>query len=250
MRQNGFSWIESEARYKNIIGNREIEPDNVVICPLGIDTSHYNIRKYDFKKDFAKISSINNSKVVMYAGRLIEMKGIKNLLEAEKIYNKKDDVQTIVLGGGELASYVENIARTRKNVKYLGYKEQKEMPFYLNFIAEYGGVFTVPSSSEGMSLVYLEAMACGARVLASCKKDMSEMDFMQTPFARFTTFGNIEELAATITDMLSEKPLTRKIIRHNMKKYNLSNFKKRVFDLYEEYCSPREETLQNQASFL
>lgn len=86
-----------------------------------------------------------------------------------------------------------------------------------------------------MSLVYLEAMACGARVLASCKKDMAAMDFMQAPFARFTPFGDIEQLAATITDMLSEKPPTRKLIRHNMEKYNLSHFQSNVFNLYNKY---------------
>lgn len=237
MKNNDLTRLESEVRYQYTVGNKEIDPERIKICPLGIDTRHYRIESYRFENGITHLSSLDHPKIVMYAGRLIEMKGIKNLLEAEKIYNKKGDVYTVVIGGGVLASFVEEVARKRKNITYLGFKDQKDMPFYLNFIAEYGGVFTVPSSSEGMSLVYLEAMACGSRVLAACKKDMAAMDFMQPPFARFTTFGDIQELADTISLMLNEKPPARELVRANMEKYDLDNFKNRVFELYDRYCS-------------
>ncbi len=232
MKQKGCSRIESELRYLAHIGNRNINPDQIGVFPLGIDRNHYDIRHCQYPQELQILADNRNAKFVMFAGRLIEMKGIKNLLEAEKIYNRSNDVSTILIGGGELEDYVKKIASQRQHVHFLGFKEQKEMPLYLNFIAEHNGVFTVPSSSEGMSLVYLEAMACGARVLASCKKDMAEMDFMQAPYAEFTEFGNMQELADTITVMLSEKPLSRVQIRSNMLKYNLADFRERVWRLY------------------
>jgi len=234
MKHKGCSHVESELKYLSMIGNREIWPEQIGVYPLGIDVDHYDIREYSYPQELQQLVT-DHSKMVMYAGRLIKMKGIKNLLEAEKIYNRNNDVHTIVIGGGELEDYVKDTAAKRGNVHYLGFKEQKEMPMYLNFIAEHKGIFTVPSSSEGMSLVYLEAMACGARVVASCKKDMADMDFMQRPYARFTEFGDIQELAKTISRMLQEKPLTRRVIRRHMQKYNLTNFRGKVYGLYERF---------------
>gem|GEM_PF-2059798 len=233
MKHKKSSRIESELKYLSIIGNREIQPNQIGVYPLGIDIDHYNIYEYNYPEELDILLKDDKQKFVMYAGRLIEMKGIKNLLKAEEIYNKNNDVNTVVIGGGELEEYVKNIAKKRNKVVYLGFKEQKEMPIYLNFIAEHDGVFSVPSSSEGMSLVYLEAMACGARVLASCKKDMDGLDFMQEPYASFAKFGDIKGLAGRITMMLAEKSLGRRAIRSNIKKYNLNNFRKRIFKLYE-----------------
>ena len=245
MKHKKCSHIESELKYLSMIGNRELKPSQIGIFPLGIDIDHYNIREYEYPKELQELASGENPKIVMYAGRLIEMKGIKNLLKAEKLYNQKGDVMTVVIGGGELENYVKEIAAKRKNVHYLGFKEQKEMPLYLNFVAEHRGVFTVPSSSEGMSLVYLEAMACGSRVLASCKKDMAEMDFMQRPYARFTEFGDIQELADTITRMFQEKPLARSVIRRHMQKYNLDNFRGNVYELYERFIEKKKNILRD-----
>lgn len=226
---------ESMKRYMEIVGEKEILSENIIICPLGIDTDMFDIRHYESYGELDDIFSAAESKIVMYAARLIEMKGIKNLLEAEKIYNKGGDVHTIVIGGGDLEEYIKSECKVRKNIHYLGFKEQTLMPMYLNFTAKNNGVFCVPSSSEGMSLVYLEAMACGTRVVASCKNDMSEMDFMQKPFAEFTEFGNIPELAFTIKGMLDRNTLNRKIIKKNMEKYNLSNFQNNMYSLYDSF---------------
>jgi len=108
------------------------------------------------------------------------------------------------------------------------------MPLYFNFLAERGGIFTVPSSSEGMSLVYLEAMACGARLVACCDKDMGGMDFMKAPFVRFTPFGDHEKLARAILELLSNTHLSRIEIRQKMIKYNLKNFQDGIMRVYEK----------------
>jgi len=234
MKQKGVSRQESEERYSQIVGDGQIDPERIAICPLGIDVDHYRIKPFEYVDGLKAFSAIYKPKLVMYAGRLIEMKGILNLLEAERLYNANGDVHTLILGGGQYENFVGEITRVRPNVHYLGFKEQSIMPMYLNFIAEHKGVFTVPSSSEGMSLVYLEAMACGSRVLASCKKDMQQMDFMQHPYARFTNFGNIEELANAVTQMLADTPPHREDVRNNMVKYDIPSRQKRVYSLYEQ----------------
>jgi glycosyltransferase involved in cell wall biosynthesis len=186
-----------------------------------------------YPKDVEDLHLPEHQKIVMFAGRLIDMKGIKHLLAAETIYNNKGDVTTLVLGGGQLEDYVRQAASERQNVYYLGFKEQQEMPAYHRFLSEHHGVFSVPSSSEGLSIVYLETMASGNPIVGCCKRDMGELTFMQPPYAYFVPFGDAASLAQRILQLL-EKQFNPHDIRDRMDIYNLHNMFNDVFEVYSQ----------------
>ena len=238
MKQSGKTRQEIENLYSKFTEDKEINPENISVCPLGIDTELFDVKKdFSIPLDIQTLKIPTDASIVMYAGRLIEMKGISSLLRAELIYNRSKNIHTIILGGGKLEKFIRGICRRRSHVHYLGFKEQQDMPLYYNFTGSRNGVFCVPSSSEGMSLVNLEAMACGIRVVACCKEDMGNLDFMQSPNAVFAEFGNESDIADKITKMLHTMAPSRKEIRAKVEKYNPTNMFNYVYNIYSNIKS-------------
>jgi glycosyltransferase involved in cell wall biosynthesis len=220
--------------YDRHVGKSKIREDNIVVVPLGIDTEVFDIRPSPaLPEDLRQLRIGEDEKVVLFAGRLIEMKGIRHLLASEPLYNRHNDVHTIILGGGVLEGTVAQACRDRAMVHYLGFKEYASMPCYYNFAAEHNGVFSVPSASEGMSLAYLEAMACGLPVVACCQDDMGELDFMQEPYASFAEFGDAPDLAEKIVTYLERGRPQRTTIRARAARYNVGVMVDGVFEVYK-----------------
>lgn len=232
-KRSGNTLDEVEKRYQRFIGDKKLNPAKIHVCPLGIDTQLFDIKfKDEISHQLKDLKISDDKQIVLYAGRLIEMKGIRHLMNAEPLYNKSGKIHTILLGGGELEEHVKETCEKRAYMHYLGFKEQNEMPLYYNFAAAHNGVFSVPSSSEGLSLAYLEAMACGLRVVASCMEDMGDLDFMQEPFAVFAKFNDPEDLAEKIMLILKEKEIPREKIRSKIMNYNSKNMLDATFNIY------------------
>lgn len=214
-----------------------IDPERVIVCPLGIDMEKFSPMTPGLLES-APAAPVRPSrrKTVLFAGRLIAMKGVLDLLEAEHLYNRSGDVRTLIVGGGELGERVEAMAAKRPNVTFVGYLERELMPSLLATVSLGQAVFVVPSSSEGLSVVYLEAMACGLRVVGCASGDMGALDFMQPPFARFCDFGNPEALAVEIGEML-DTSVSREAVSRNVARYTTDRMCMLVFRVYEE-CEP------------
>lgn len=109
----------------------------------------------DFNK-FRVTKPINvRDNVVGYIGRLSEEKGFLNFLEAIPLV--PDDVKFLIAGSGVLHS------RIPEGTKYLGWIPHERLPKYLNRLK----LLVLPSYTEGLPNVILEAMACGTPVLTT-----------------------------------------------------------------------------------
>jgi len=102
-----------------------------------------------------------------YIGRLDPEKGILNLLEAiPKVLKRDDDISFLVGGDGPLRPKVEqrlNQTKPDSRASFAGWIAHDDMPEYLNKLK----LFILPSYTEGISNIMLEAMACGTPVLAT-----------------------------------------------------------------------------------
>ncbi len=105
--------------------------------------------------------------IVGYVGRLSGEKGIINFIESiPLILKKKKGIQFIIAGDGALRKKVEDyiiLNNLQTNVKLLGWISHDELPVYLNEMK----LVVIPSYTEGLPNLMLEAMACGTPVLAS-----------------------------------------------------------------------------------
>jgi spore coat protein SA len=155
-------------------------------------------------------------RIVLYAGRLIPIKGVHVLLRCwRKVIRRVPDAVLVVAGSafygsGRLTPYVRNLhrlgERTPDAVRFLSYVPYSEMPEWFRA----ADVAVVPSvGKEAFGLVNVEAMACGVPVVASRVGGIREIvihgenGFLVSPRE---LAGRLPEL---LVRLLSDEPLRR-----------------------------------------
>ncbi len=106
-------------------------------------------------------------RVVGYVGRLSAEKGVLNLADAVVALLRQDAaVRFEFVGDGPLAGEMVSrfeAAGVRDRVRMIGRVPRQEVPAYLNDLT----LCVLPSYTEGMPNVVLEAMACGTPVVST-----------------------------------------------------------------------------------
>ncbi len=120
-----------------------------------------NFDEYQWKDN---IEQRNN--VVTYVGRLDVEKGVLPLVEAIPLVLNKSDARFVIIGEGPLEDQIRSYLTAQSvhdAVKLTGWIPHQELP---DFYAE-SKLLVLPSYTEGLPHVMLEAMACGTPVLAT-----------------------------------------------------------------------------------
>jgi glycosyltransferase involved in cell wall biosynthesis len=165
-------------KFENI--NRKLADCIILYSPNLI--KEWNLEKYVNKISIAyehflnfdifKIkNNINERKnLIGYIGRFSKEKGIMNFLSAIYIENdkieKKQDLKFFIGGDGEEREKIIKFLNEKKlnnNVILTGWISHNDLGNYLNELK----LLIIPSYSEGLPNILLEAMACGTPVLAS-----------------------------------------------------------------------------------
>lgn len=138
--------------------------DKVVCINNGIDVERFNI-SIDVNAKKRELGIPIDARVIGTVGRLVEQKGHRYLLEAAKIVLKElSDTRFIIVGDGQLRYELEEQALS------LGIKEEVIFTGQRDDIPELMAImdiFVLPSITEGLPLVLLEAMAARKPVVAS-----------------------------------------------------------------------------------
>ncbi len=143
-----------------IVRERGLEP---FIPKIAIAHEHY--------LDFALFSSRKpvgeRQNLVGYVGRLSEVKGILNLVEAiPRVLEEQGDLSFMIVGDGPQRGRVEELLdlyHLHDHVCLPGWAPRDRLPEVLSELK----LLVVPSYSEGLPNIVLEAMACGTPVLAT-----------------------------------------------------------------------------------
>lgn len=111
------------------------------------------------------LSDRNSS--IGYIGRLSEEKGIMNFAEAiPSVIEENQFVKVLIHGDGELRQKLTQFLDEKglnSKVKLAGWISHDELPQYFNQLK----LVVLPSYTEGLPNIMLEAMACGTPVLAT-----------------------------------------------------------------------------------
>jgi glycosyltransferase involved in cell wall biosynthesis len=105
--------------------------------------------------------------VVGYIGRLAREKGILELVNAlAEVVQKKKDTEILIGGDGPIRCEIGELLGRRnldKKTMMTGWIPHDELPKYLNEVK----LLVLPSYTEGLPNIVLEAMACGTPVAAT-----------------------------------------------------------------------------------
>jgi len=172
--------------------------------------------------------------VILFAGSLRPVKGVKYLISAIKILvEKKINVKLIILGDGEDRVSLENLVQKEgltNYVTFVGYRPHEEvMDFMRN-----SDIFVLPSLSEGFPNVLLEAMATGSCIITTNVTGVSEI-ITDGENGILVEPGNSEMLGENILRLYYNEDLRKKISNGSLKtadNYLWSNIVKRLEGIY------------------
>ncbi len=145
-----YALSEDEMNYlKRVAPNSKIK-----FQTMGIDDEYF--KKVDKKTARKKLGLPLNKKILIYIGRINDIKGIGFLLEAMNKL-KKEDILLKIIGFGpqedKFKKYVQE--NDLKNVEFLGGVFGEKKLLYLSAV----DVFVLPSSKEGAPVTVMEALA-------------------------------------------------------------------------------------------
>ena len=206
----------------------ELVPDKKVdVIPMGVDTSAFG-PQYRVENYFGQ----GNKKVVLFVGRLAEIKGVNYLIEAMCLVNAylviagdgtlrnelEEQAYNIALQKNEDAKFPDEVmangARRFGNIIFLGAKTHDE----LKTIYASADIFCMPSittakgEKEGFGLVMLEAMASGLPVVASNSGGIPQL-IRDGENGLLCEERNVWQLADNISTLLDDHNLYEQIIR-------------------------------------
>lgn len=129
-----------------------------------VNFSHEHSVDFRAFKIMKKIYERGN--IIGYVGRLSAEKGILNLIKAYPLVLEKSKTILMVCGEGNLTTQIKRLVKTEgisDCVKIMGWISHQDLPKYLNEMK----ILVLPSFTEGLPNIMLEAMACGTPVLAT-----------------------------------------------------------------------------------
>ncbi len=146
---------------------------------------------------------------VGFVGRLNEEKGALNFAKSIAIIRKQESECKILFGGDgpltkDINTYIK--ANDLKNIELLGWIPHDDLPDYLNNIK----ILVIPSYTEGLPNIMLEAMACGTLVIASSVGAIP--DFIKDGETGFILKNNSPECIAAKVNHALKHPNLQHII--------------------------------------
>lgn len=141
--------------------------------------------------------------VVLGVGRLTPQKDFETLLRAFALVRARRDARLLIVGEGPERGRLEALARE------LGLEKDVELPGTVSNVYAYmsqASVFALSSAWEGLPTVLIEAMACGAPVVATdCPSGPSEI-LQGGLLAPLVPVGDASALADAIAGLLEAPP--------------------------------------------
>lgn len=207
------------------------------VLDLGISSKRVSVFTYwvdqqvfaPFDKEKArKLLNIDKEVFVcLFVGRLVEVKGIRELLQA---VNKTLDVMFLIIGDGPLAREVKEAEKNLSNILFVGKIKNSKLPLYINA----SDVLIVPSThEEGFGRVILEALSCGVPVIGANRGGIKEVITSKVGRLFDITPANI---SLQLNDLL-RNPIKLKKMRQSARRYARVRFSnkniKQITKFYE-----------------
>jgi glycosyltransferase involved in cell wall biosynthesis len=157
-----------------LIDEYGVPEERIALCPLGVDTERFRPVARDLAR--ARIGVPRTSKLVVYVGRVLPRKDVRNVVRAIALLRRRGDAPRLLVVGGETADpdpgRTPEIGELRRLVveegvsdlvTFAGKRQPDELYLY------YGSADVVVTTPhyEPFGLTPLEAMACARPVIGA-----------------------------------------------------------------------------------
>lgn len=183
---------------KNEVISLGIDKTKVVVFTYWIDLEIFHHveggrKKLDWMDEFN----------VLFVGRLVPEKGVRELLSATRFLNEK--MHLYIAGAGPLEDEIKKFASIHKHVSFLGRIIPEKLPIYYSAAS----VLIVPSThEEGFGRVLLESLACSTPVIAANRGAIP--DAIDSSVGRLITISP-ENIAKEINNLYKNPEILRKL---------------------------------------
>ena len=201
------------------------------IIPMGCDTELFSS-----ENRIENLWGQNDRKVVLFVGRLAEIKGVTYLIEAME---QVQGALLIIAGKGDREEELRGQAeKLGDKVLFIGSRTHEE----LATVYASADIFVAPSitvkggGKEGFGLTIIEAMASGVPVIAS--KTGGITDILSDGFnGLFVEEKDADQIAAQIRHLMEDADLRETLVkngRDTAQRYSYRNIAARYYELIEK----------------
>lgn len=253
--KNAYNWIVGRSLIRNAgaciaVTHSEtsdflrycVNPASIRVIPNGIDPEDYpeDISSAELA-DFRNRHGLGDQPVILFMGRLNQIKGPDILLEAFILISKTHPTHHLVFVGpdnGLLQSLIQTAARAnlQDRVHFLGYigGRDKARAYRMAEVA------VIPSRMEAMSIVVLEAGVCGTPVLATDRCGLEDLAAKGLVRISEATPPAVSESLRTLLMFPAEERATgTRLQRFVLENYLWNTQALRHLRLFNELCGHR-----------
>lgn len=205
----------------------EITSREIYVIPNGINLEQFYDRSQNLIKN-------EGTKIILFVGRLHPVKGVQYLLMAMKnVHEEMPDARLILVGDGTERERLELLSIQLGIQNYVQFVGRVPHKMVLTFMQK-ADVFVLPSLSEGLPNVIIEAMACGLPVVATRVGGIPDI-IVDGVNGSLVEVKRQDEISEKLLFLLRDKQLYWKISKNNketVKKYSWDNIISHLEKIY------------------
>ncbi|MBV6627768.1 MAG: glycosyltransferase [Rivularia sp. (in: Bacteria)] len=213
------TWIVNQAdgyivpgkAQKDYLVDLKAREDRIYIAPNAVDSNFFTCetQRYRQQKPVWKEKLGMDGCVIIYVGRLIDEKGIPELLKAFTKLSGNKQVTLVIVGDGSRSQNYHSYTQQHKldNVVFAGFQTQSALPQYYG-IAD---IFVFPTRSDPWGLVLNEAMAAGLPIVCSDAAGAATDLVVNGKNGYLVPMGDIEKLSQALQILLEDESLREKM---------------------------------------
>jgi L-malate glycosyltransferase len=243
----------SSAEY-TVVANqwlRKILTDEFRVPEHKIKVFHYGYDIDSFNKRSRMKTDIirpKNKKVIIYAGRLVELKGVQHLLDAlGRLKEKRRDWVCWIAGEGDMSAELRlqsKVLGLEEHVLFLGKRD--DVPSLL----ARADIFVLPSIIENQPLSIIEAQLAGNAIIASNTGGLPEI-IKDKITGLLSPVGDSEKLYKHMKDLLDNdhyrKRLGTEAKQWAMSHWSLDKTANRILDVYQSALTERRGAIDDRS---
>lgn len=197
---------------QEIIRYMQIPQDKISVIYHGVNHELYKpYPQNELQNTKIKFSLPQN--FLLFAGSIEPRKNLLTLLKAYNLFSEeqKRALPFILVGfkGWENREIMQEIEKNKEHIRYLGYVSDEELAHLYNLCT----LFIYPSLYEGFGLPPLEAMACGAAVIAS---NIASLPEVCGDAALYVEPSNPQDIKDKITLVIESETLKKELSQKSL----------------------------------